>query len=641
MQEVEKYKQDEEKGVTSKAVRENNLMLTANCLLNVIEMGCDRKPRLNIDLVLHHCLMALKDSFLVDKFARNYLTALNRIILPVRKYWSQLKPNLWLSLFLLTLKILKNARTPPNVTLVSLASLLNLVIHRGAIQSDLSLKMGKKIPFFIESLNNKNMMHKEHHLFKIWLDTSIHLAFSVGQQDRYLLCNLTENTLNTVLDCCHEKTDVEIELVVQYSIVAMIAHHPFGVQCGEPGFFVSKSLEEWQQILRRLFSLTDFIIKNMNQRNQTAENRNDELNEQQISLAVRVARQMFAHVSDEGDECLPPTKKKRTVSGLQEIIDRLKSNGAVSSSIPWLQVINELIRKNPQLIQRHELKELILYVVDITEDCRVYSLITHCYRLFRTIIFIRRKDVLLDVNIDHLKKLWQTIWKCIGDRQCLKEGFFLLASLIHFHLVPASVARNLIDQLTRKAVACSYPSMICLAVFLNCYKLPEFGADDLKIHHRSIKSSLIEWLLGRAELNNENDYEAIRMNFLLLNTLALQQPAISGIGRIDGIDWLNNCPAVSHFDVQCIQLEEALRYGEFMDADTDEVDGSVSVFRLTSGENGYQLSTVEDIFERTGQLCTDASKLFQRMNEIGNGIYLLSFTFFFKFVFNSLFYFYL
>ena len=315
-------------------------------------MGCDRKPRLDIDLVLHHCLTAFKDPFLVEKFARDYLTALNRIILPIRKYWSQLKPNLWLSLFLLTLKIMK-APSPPNVTLVSLASLLNSVVHWGAIQCDLSLKMSKKIPFFVESLNNKQMLYKEHHLLKIWLDTSIHMAFCVGQQDRLLLCNFIENTLNTFLDCCHEKVE-ETELIIQYSLIAMVAHHPLGVKCHEVGFTTLKPLEEWQQILRRLFSLTDFIIKNMNQRNQTAENQIYELNGHQISLAVAVARQIF-HCSGDGDdskapESLPPCKRKRTLSGLQEIIDRLKANAATDESIPWLQILNGLLLTDPHLV---------------------------------------------------------------------------------------------------------------------------------------------------------------------------------------------------------------------------------------------------------------------------------------------------
>lgn len=315
-------------------------------------MGCERKPRLDIDLVLHHCLTAFKDSFLVDKFARDYFTALNRIILPIRKYWSQLKPNLWLSLFLLTLKIMKSP-LPPNVTFVSLATLLNSVVHRGGVQSDLSRRMRKKIPFFIESLTNKQVLHKEHHLLKIWLDTSIHVAFCVGQQDRHLLCNLTENTLNTFLDYCHEKVE-DIELIVQFSLIAMVAHHPSGVKCHEIGFVALKSLEEWQQILRRLFSLTDFIIKSMNQRNQTAENQIYELTSHQVSLAVRVARQIFDRSANgevsKGADSLPPCKKKRILSGPQEIIDRLKTNGATDESIPWLQILNELLLADPQLV---------------------------------------------------------------------------------------------------------------------------------------------------------------------------------------------------------------------------------------------------------------------------------------------------
>lgn len=194
-----------------------------------------------------------------EKFGRDHLTALNREILSRRGYWSKLKPNSWLSLFLISLKLLKNS-LPVNVTYVSLASLLNYVMHHGTVQSDISLKIRKKLQFFMDNLNNKAMLQKEHNLVKIWMDSSIQLAFSVGSEDRYHLCLLTETTLNTFLDLCHDHID-DIETIVQYSILALIAHHPCGVESNETGFMVAVSTEEWMRTLRRLHSLVDFLIK--------------------------------------------------------------------------------------------------------------------------------------------------------------------------------------------------------------------------------------------------------------------------------------------------------------------------------------------------------------------------------------------
>lgn len=260
---MEKYKNDEAKGVGSsqsqKTTRENQLQLSANCLLNVIVLASERRPRLDVDIVLHHCLTALKDPFMFEKFGRDHLTALNQEILSKRGYWSKLKPNSWLSLFLISLKLLRN-RLPTNVTYVSLASLLNYVMHHGTVQSDISLKVRKKLQFFMDNLNNKTVLQKEHNLVKIWIDSSIQLAFSVGSEDRFLLCLLTETTLNTFLELCHDHLE-DVDMIVQYSILAMVAHNPCGVECGEVGFMVAGSQEEWIRTVRRLHSLIDFLIK--------------------------------------------------------------------------------------------------------------------------------------------------------------------------------------------------------------------------------------------------------------------------------------------------------------------------------------------------------------------------------------------
>jgi hypothetical protein len=55
----------------------------------VIVLAGERKPRLDVDIVLHHCLTALKDPFMLEKFGRDHLTALNREILSKRGYWSK------------------------------------------------------------------------------------------------------------------------------------------------------------------------------------------------------------------------------------------------------------------------------------------------------------------------------------------------------------------------------------------------------------------------------------------------------------------------------------------------------------------------------------------------------------------------
>lgn len=242
-----------------KTLRENHLQAGSNCLLNVIKAAKQDQPMLDVDVVLHHCLMVLKDSLMLEKFGRDHLAVLNREILSKRGYWSKLKPNLWLSIFLMALKLFKS-KLPNNVTYTSLATLLNYVMHHGTHQSDISIKIKKKISFFIEALNNKAMLNKEHNLLKVWLDSTVELGFAIGFEDRLQLCMLSEATLNTFLDLCHDHLD-NIDLIAQFSILAMIAHHPFGVEIGDSDFMAFNGTEEWLKLLRRLHSFIDFIIK--------------------------------------------------------------------------------------------------------------------------------------------------------------------------------------------------------------------------------------------------------------------------------------------------------------------------------------------------------------------------------------------
>lgn len=86
-----------------------------------------------------------------------------------------------------------------------------------------------------------------------------------------------------------------MELVVQYSLVAMIAHHPCNAGWGRAGFLSAGPVEDWRRLVRRLHSLTDFIVKNMSQRNKTAERAVHELGDDHVDLAVRVAFQMVRY----------------------------------------------------------------------------------------------------------------------------------------------------------------------------------------------------------------------------------------------------------------------------------------------------------------------------------------------------------
>lgn len=271
------------------------------------------------------------------------------------------------------------------------------------------------------------------------------------------------------------------------------------------------------------------------QRNKTAENKIHELDHSTIKLAVRVARQIFSStdlsmevtrmgVMDETSTTQisgPSAKKKRLMSGLSEMTDRLKTMGPTNESIPSIQIITQLISTYPDFPQTHEMKELLDYVVDVTHDCRQYEMMSHCFKLFRIVVvslFERRQDskelVQSSLQLDNVTKLWESIWKCIIAHQCHQETFFLLATLLYYRLASVPMARQLIQLLARPggSVKCNHRSMLCLAAFLHRYTLPdqnsaqpsektEQNSSSLSwnsdpVGDRSIRSLLTEWLLN-------------------------------------------------------------------------------------------------------------------------------------------------
>lgn len=219
----------------------------------------------------------------------------------------------------------------------------------------------------------------------------------------------------------------------------------------------------------------------------------------------------------------PSAKKKRLMSGFSELVERMKTIGRSKESIPWLQITTHLIAAHPSFPETHELKELLAFVVDVTHDCREYDMVAHCNRLFRIItiaLFEHRGDskelAQSSLQPDSISKLWDSIWNCLAANQCHAESYLLIATLLYYRLTTTVMARQTIQHLVRPghSVPCERFSMLCLAAYLQRYKLPErntfhsSGMSDTQLSFtlswgtdpvgdRSIRSLLSEWLLHR------------------------------------------------------------------------------------------------------------------------------------------------
>ena len=150
-------------------------------------------------------------------------------------------------------------------------------------------------------------------------------------------------------------------------------------------------------------------------------------------------------------------------------------------------------------------------------------MVSHCYRLFRVIciaLFENRYDskefLQSSFQSDSVTKLWDSVWNCVVASQCHAESYLLIATLIYYKLTTVAMARLVIQHLVRPGhtVACDHFSMVCLAAYLQRYKLPEHSplqqsviADSQlsftlswnsdPVGDRSVRSLLSEWLLHR------------------------------------------------------------------------------------------------------------------------------------------------
>lgn len=279
---------------------------------------------------------------------------------------------------------------------------------------------------------------------------------------------------------------------------------------------------------------TAILLKFCRQRNKTAENKNHELEPDVIALAVRVARQIFSS-SDTSIEVTrmglmdqtsttqvsgPSAKKKRLMSGFSELVDRLRIMGQTYESIPWLQIAARLVWTYPDFLQTHEIKELLDYVIEVTHECRLYDMLSHCLQLFRLVcvsLFERRQDskelLQSSLQIEHIEKIWDSIWKCLIAHKCHQESFRLMATLLYYRLASVPMARQLVQLLARPAgsIKCDGDSMLCLAAFLHRYNLTRqtvgrqsdnarnnstiYTWNSDPIGDRSVHSMLTEWLL--------------------------------------------------------------------------------------------------------------------------------------------------
>ena len=401
-----------------------------------------------------------------------------------------------------------------------------------------------------------------------------------------------------------------------------MAHHPCNVDSSDSQFISASPNEEWHRSLRRLHSLIDYIVKNNSQRNLTAETKDYALDQDQLNLAVRVAHQIFSPNQNSASLSSgpPSSKRKKLISGVQELIEKFKHTG--SEGIPWIQIMSNFLLEHPTFAQLCEIKEIVQHIIVVTSGCREYELINHAFVMFRVCCLVMDQRGQIEqlrnfLTTEDTYKLWDSVCNCLIAHQCQKESFMVTATLLHYRLFPAMAVDNILRVLLKQTV-CDQYSMICLAALLENYQLPGY----LTVHHNaqapdnqllrnlisddleranSTRCLLIEWLLPLEHAVAEFSSD-VHLHYWLLVALVMRQTSMV---KMDVTSYLRVNKTPTEFEEHCKNLESFFNSVELLHNDAAS-SGNPAAPNLPL--NCYVPRMLQKLFSRINEICIQSSE---------------------------------
>ncbi|KAK6170767.1 hypothetical protein SNE40_019079 [Patella caerulea] len=484
----------------------------------VVRLADKRGPRLRSSSLLSTILEVLRDDFMCSAYGLDFSNILLKNILPVRKYWTELKSDNWHELLIQYCKLFVDEDC--TLDRVVQSCLIFLLLSGASKQCDLHPQ--KIIRFFTEVFKNIRKEKASRVLEYILSSLNIFIT-TIAPYSRRQVCKLGENIFINILYLWNNRPSSKMkDEIVAFLRSQLQIHHPGGAKTVHDGAF-ALDWDQWMSHLRKLYEVLYNDLKEMGGRHRFSSSKEAALKPEYADLAANVCHQIFdqtthnidvTQLPSTNDESGLPAKKRRLESGWSALRDIIYKLSNTMQIIPWLQLLSRLVEKYPGCIPEDELQPLLSCLTQIMEDGKKNEILKHLIICIKK--FVDGYPLLGYIHtsiLNDCRKYWQKIWastlRNVSSHRAELEGlhtpgFQLLTALIQQKLVtPEKYVWNLfLPSISSPTTA----SVNFLSVYLSSFDLPEnykpsiLGSGELNntVGH-PLRLHLLDWLLPKRE----------------------------------------------------------------------------------------------------------------------------------------------
>ncbi|XP_067675130.1 serine-protein kinase ATM-like [Haliotis asinina] len=486
-----------------------------------VRVADKRGPRLKCSNVLSHITEVLEDDYTCAAYGLDYSTILLKNVLPVRKYWVDIKSKSWHDLLLRYCRLYLDPEC--SIDRVVLVRLVHTIISGASRQCDLQHR--NLLTFFTEVFKNIRQEARIQVVEHLMSALNVFVR-KIAPSCRIQICKLGETIFINLLYLWNNRpTDLIKDEIVEFLRLQLQAHHPGGVKTPETGEFILDN-ELWRSHLRKLYEVMYTDLKEMGGRNRfTSGTREAVLKAAYVDLAADVCNQLFTESSQtievtqmsmlgNGDT---PRKKRRLESGWTVVRDTMYNTGCSHQVIPWLQLVTRLVEKYPDSVPEDELLPLLQCLHRLLNDCRRSEILRHIFQCL--IVLVSSYTSFTHITMATVKStrdIWQTIWlstlRSMSSHQAEAEGYQQLG----FNLLAAIVCQEFVcpekevwNLFLPNVSSPNMASINFLSVCLSLHDLPENHQPSILGSNLTggkgsytLRKHLFDWLIPKRDVSD-------------------------------------------------------------------------------------------------------------------------------------------
>ncbi|ESO89357.1 hypothetical protein LOTGIDRAFT_229208 [Lottia gigantea] len=517
--ETEHIKKGKSTSATSQQTKEKKKQEVSGLVKYVVKTADKRGPRLKWNSLVTSILEILADDYMCASYGLDFSNILMKNVLPVRKYWIELKPESWHDLLREYFKLFVDEEC--KLDRVLMARLIHLLLSGASRQCDLHPK--KIFQFYTEVFKNIRSEKATKVLEHILSSLNI-FVLSVASNSRLQVCKLGENIFINLLYLWNNRpSPIMKDEIVSFLSIQLQSHHPGGSKSTANGAF-ALDWDQWMSHLRKLYEVLYTDLKEMGGRHRFSSSKDFALKQDYVELAADVCHQLFDDTATTIDVTqLPststngtPAKKRRLLSGWSTLRDIIIQFSNVMQVIPWLQLLSRVIEKYPNDIPQDELKPILDSLVHILEDCKRSEILKQVLICLKKIIegypvlHVIYPDLLKDCQV-YWQKIWSATLRTVSSHRAELEGlhapgFQLLTELIQQHLI---VPEKYVWNLFLPSISTPTESSIYfISRYISSFELAEnykpsiLGSGDISNGtSHPLRTHLLHWLLPSTDTN--------------------------------------------------------------------------------------------------------------------------------------------